>query len=92
MESRFDLLPVEVKRLIYQFDPTFNEIYCDVVNEMGHNNNKQLFDIYIKLDRGFTIRNFEMINWVIVPRYYNPQNKKIVGSYIRRLWRVQEPL
>lgn len=89
--SRLELLPIEIHRIIFEFDCTYLDILrSTVIAEIQHNN--FLFDKYIKLDRGFTIRNYAVHNWVIVPRYYDKHLNKIVGSYIRRMWRVTDPL
>jgi hypothetical protein len=89
--SRIEFLPIEIQRIIFEFDCTYLDFFrSTIIKEFKDNN--FLFDKFIKLDRGFTIRNYEVKNWVIVPRYYDKNRNKIVGSYIRRLWRVTDPL
>ena len=85
----FDL-PMEIQRKIFEFDPTYVVHYKKVMCELK--TMKYFFDTYIRVDRGFTIRNWLAENWVIVPRYYDVERKRINGSYIRRWWRVTEPL
>jgi hypothetical protein len=80
--SRFEELPVEVKRLIYGFDATYIIIYNQVMKELY--DSRTQFKEYIKIDRGYSIRNFEIKNWTFTPRYYDKNNDVMRGSYFRR--------
>jgi len=72
-------LPVEIKRLIWSYDPTFRrDAHCRVMHEIHDTLSSQK----LMYDRRFTLRNFKTA-WALTPRYYDVNDKIFRGHYIQ---------
>lgn len=86
----WDDLPIDIIRLIYEFDSSFYDKFKDEI--------KLDLEIYgmehwVNLNRGYTINNFKTIVFPDrILRYYDRTSDTIQGSYARGWCDCKEPL
>lgn len=81
--------PIEIVRLIYEFDSSYHNILKDdILPELEY----QLFQHYVILNNGYSIRNFPSLIGIREFRYYDIDDNTIKGSYIRGYWNSKVPL
>ena len=82
-------LPMDIIRLIYEFDPSYYDLFKDEVkSELEF----EMFDHFRILESGFTIRNFQSNINNRQYRYYDVFEDRMKGSYIRGFWSSKCPL
>jgi hypothetical protein len=84
--SVFREMPLEILRRIFEYDDTYRKIMTSQI--LPH-----VKDVFRErdLDRGYTIRNF-FEPWASTPRYYEEDDGRMYGSYLRHGRRSRRPL